>query len=48
MPSPKSNHSMLNLKNEYILNIGGNDISTYIFDIEKNQFIFLEILIIPI
>ena len=40
MPSPKSNHSMINLNDEYILIIGGNDISTYIFNIEKNQFIF--------
>ena len=48
MPSPKSNHSMINLNDEYILIIGGNDISTYIFNIEKNQFIFLKILIIPI
>ena len=42
MPSPKSNHSMINLNDEYILIIGGNDISTYIFNIEKNQFIFFE------
>ena len=42
MPSPKSNHSMINLNDEYILFIGVNDISTYIFNIEKNQFIFFE------
>ena len=42
MPSPKSNHSMINLNDEYILIIGGNDISTYIFNIEKNQFIFFK------
>ena len=42
MLSPKSNHSMINLNDEYILIIGGNDISTYIFNIEKNQFIFFE------
>ena len=42
MPSPKTNHSMINLNDEYILFIGVNDISTYIFNIEKNQFIFFE------
>ena len=31
---------MINLNDEYILFIGVNDISTYIFNIEKNQFIF--------
>jgi hypothetical protein len=33
---------MINLNDEYILFIGVNDISTYIFNIEKNQFIFFE------
>ena len=33
---------MINLSDEYILFIGVNDISTYIFNIEKNQFIFFE------
>jgi hypothetical protein len=33
---------MINLNDEYILFIGINDISTYIFNIEKNQFIFFE------
>ena len=42
MFSPKTNHSMINLNDEYILFIGINDISTYIFNIEKNQFIFFK------
>ena len=33
---------MINLNDEYILFIGVNDISTYIFNIEKNEFIFFE------
>ena len=33
---------MINLNDEYILFIGVNDMSTYIFNIEKNQFIFFE------
>ena len=33
---------MINLNDEYILFIGVNDISTYIFNTEKNQFIFFE------
>ena len=33
---------MINLNDEYIIFIGVNDISTYIFNIEKNQFIFFE------
>ena len=42
MPSPKSNHSMINLNDEYILILGGNDTKTYLFNIEKNEFIFFE------
>ena len=42
MFSPKTNYSMINLNDEYILFIGVNDINTYIFNIEKNQFIFFE------
>ena len=42
MPSPKSNHSMINLNDEYILIHGGNDTKTYLFNIEKNEFIFFE------
>ena len=42
MPSNKSNHSMINLNDEYILILGGNDTKTYLFNIEKNEFIFFE------
>ena len=42
MPSPKSNHSMINLNDEYILILGANDTKTYLFNIEKNEFIFFE------
>ena len=42
MPSPKSNHSMINLNDEYILILGGNNTKTYLFNIEKNEFIFFE------
>ena len=42
MPSSKSKHSMINLNDEYILILGGNDIKTYLFNIEKNEFIFFE------
>ena len=42
LPSPKSNHSMINLNDEYILILGGNDTKTYLFNIEKNEFIFFE------
>ena len=40
MPSPKLNHSMLNINDEYILIIGGNDTKTYLFNISENNFTF--------
>ena len=40
IPSPKINHSMLNINDEYILIIGGNDTKTYLFNISKKEFIF--------
>ena len=40
IPSPKSNHTMSNINNEYILIIGGNDEKTYLFNKEKSEFIF--------
>ena len=42
MPSSKSKHSMINLNDEYILILGGNDIKTFLFNIEKNEFLFFE------
>ena len=42
IPSPKLDHSMLNLNDEYILIIGGNDTKTFLFNVEKNEFIFFE------
>ena len=42
IPSPKSEHSMLNIKDDYILIIGGNDTKTYLYNIIKNEFIFWE------
>ena len=39
MPSPKENHSMLYLKEKYILITGGNDLKTFFYDINKNSFI---------
>ena len=38
LPSPKSDHSMLPINNNYILIIGGNDSKAYLFNIEKNDF----------
>ena len=42
LPSPKSEHSMFNIKDDYILMIGGNDTKTYLYNIIKNEFIFWE------
>ena len=42
IPSPKSEHSMFNIKDDYILIIGGNDTKTYLYNIIKNEFIFWE------
>ena len=43
MPSPKNNHSMIYLNDEYILIIGVNEISTYIYRFrEQNETIIAE------
>ena len=42
MPSPKSEHSLFNINDKYILIIGGNDSKTYLYNISKNEFIFWE------
>ena len=42
LPSPKTKHSLYNINNEYILIIGGNDTKTYLYNIEKKEFIFFE------
>ena len=39
MPSKKTNHSMFNINDEFILIIGGNNKQTYLFNITKNFFI---------
>lgn len=39
MPSKKTNHSMFNINDEFILIIGGNNKQTYLFNISKNFFI---------
>ena len=39
MPFPKENHSMIFLKEKYILVTGGNDLKTFFYDINKNLFI---------
>ena len=42
MLSPKSEHSMFNINDKYILIIGGNDTKTYLYNIDKTEFIFWE------
>ena len=43
MFSPKTNHSMIKLNDEYILIIGVNEISTYIYNFrEQNETIIAE------
>ena len=39
MPSKKTNHSMFNINDEFILIIGGNNKQTYLFNITKNFFV---------
>ena len=39
MPSKKTNHSMFNINDEFILIIGGNNKQTYLFNISKKFFI---------
>ena len=39
MPSPKENHSMIYLKEKFILVTGGNDLKTFFYDINQNLFI---------
>ena len=42
LPTPKSNHSMHNINNEYIIIIGGNGTKTYLYNIKNNSFLFWE------
>ena len=39
MPFQKSNHSMIYLKEKYILITGGNNLKTFFYDINKNSFV---------
>ena len=38
LPSPKCNHTMFPINNNYILVAGGNDTKTFLYDINKKEF----------